>query len=75
MDELKSFRQWGSRCAGHPERGLMPGVEVTTGPLGQGVAMGAGLALAAKKAEIANKTWVFCGDGDLEEGISHEACS
>ena len=73
--ELKTFRQWGSRCAGHPERGLMPGVEVTTGPLGQGIAMGVGLALAAKKAAIANKTWVFCGDGDLEEGISHEVCS
>ena len=75
MDELKTFRQLGSRCAGHPERGLMPGVEVTTGPLGQGIAMGVGLALAAKKSQIANKTWVFCGDGDLEEGISHEVCS
>lgn len=75
MDELKTFRQWGSRCAGHPERSLLPGVEVTTGPLGQGIAMGVGLALAAKKSHIANKTWVFCGDGDLEEGISHEACS
>ncbi len=75
MDELKSFRQLGSRCAGHPERGVAPGVEVTTGPLGQGIAMGVGLALAAKKKGIANRTWVFCGDGDLEEGISHEACS
>ena len=75
MDELKAFRQWGSRCAGHPERGVMPGVEVTTGPLGQGIAMGIGLALAAKKAKIGNKTWIVCGDGDLEEGISHEACS
>jgi len=75
MDELKSFRQWGSRCAGHPERGLLPGVEVTTGPLGQGIAMGIGLALAAKKAKVQNRTWVFCGDGDLEEGISHEVCS
>ena len=75
MEELMSFRQLGSRCAGHPERGLMPGVEVTTGPLGQGIAMGVGLALAAKKAKVANKTWVFCGDGDMEEGISHEACS
>jgi len=75
IDELKTFRQFGSRCAGHPERGVMPGVEVTTGPLGQGIAMGVGLALAAKKAKVANKTWVFCGDGDLEEGISHESCS
>ncbi|MCR5413539.1 MAG: transketolase [Kiritimatiellae bacterium] len=75
MDELKTFRQLGSRCAGHPERGVTPGVEVTTGPLGQGVAMGVGLALAAKKAGVVNKTWVFCGDGDMEEGISHEACS
>ena len=75
MDELKTFRQYGSRCAGHPERGLMPGVEVTTGPLGQGIAMGVGLALAAKKSGVANRTWVFCGDGDMEEGVSHEACS
>ena len=75
MDELKNFRQFGSRCAGHPERGLMPGVEVTTGPLGQGVAMGVGLQLAAKKASSGNKTWVFCGDGDMQEGISHEAAS
>ena len=50
MDELKDFRQFGARCAGHPERGLLGGVEVTTGPLGQGIAMGAGLQLAAKKA-------------------------
>ena len=75
MDELKTFRQFGSRCAGHPERGVMPGIEVTTGPLGQGIAMGVGLAVAAKKAKTGNRTWVFCGDGDLEEGISHEACS
>ena len=75
MDELKTFRQWGSRCCGHPERGVMPGVEVTTGPLGQGIAMGIGLALAAKKAGTGNRTWVVCGDGDLEEGISHEAAS
>ena len=75
IDELKNFRQFGSRCAGHPERGLMPGVEVTTGPLGQGVAMGAGLQLAAKKAGTGNRTWVFCGDGDMQEGISHEAAS
>ena len=75
MDELKTFRQLGSRCAGHPERGVMPGVEVTTGPLGQGIAMGVGLALAAQKMKTGNKTFVFCGDGDMQEGISHEACS
>lgn len=75
MDELKNFRQFGGRCAGHPERGLMPGVDVTTGPLGQGIAMGVGLALAAKKRATGNRTFVFCGDGDMEEGISHEACS
>ena len=75
MDQCRTFRQLGSRCAGHPERGVMPGVEVTTGPLGQGIAMGVGLALAAKMANRTNRTWIFCGDGDMEEGISHEACS
>ena len=75
MDQVETFRQLGSRCAGHPERGVMPGVEVTTGPLGQGIAMGVGLALASKRNGDPNHTWVFCGDGDLEEGISHEACS
>ena len=75
LEELETFRQFGSRCAGHPERGLLPGVEVTTGPLGQGVAMGVGLAIAAKMKNRANRTWVFCGDGDMEEGISHEAAS
>ena len=75
MDELMTFRQFGSRCAGHPERGVMPGVEVTTGPLGQGFAMGVGMAIAAKMKKRPNRTWVFCGDGDMEEGISHEAAS
>ena len=81
LDELKTFRQCSSRCAGHPERGAIPGIEVTTGPLGQGIAMGVGLAIAermesARDGSICDhRTWVFCGDGDLEEGISHEACS
>ena len=75
LDELKNFRQFGSRTAGHPERELIRGIEVTTGPLGQGLAMGVGLALAAKMKSRKNRTWVLCGDGDLEEGISHEACS
>lgn len=86
LDELKTFRQLGSRCAGHPERGLLPGVEVTTGPLGQGIAMAVGMAIAERMDAarwntdpetpiVDHRTWVFCGDGDLEEGISHEACS
>ena len=82
LDEVKEFRQLGSRCAGHPERGVMPGVEVTTGPLGQGIAMAVGLAVAermeaARDGEevCSHRTWCFCGDGDLMEGISHEACS
>ena len=85
LDELKTFRQVGSRCAGHPERNALPGVEVTTGPLGQGLAMAVGMAIAermeAARDNVENfpvadhRTWCFCGDGDLEEGISHEACS
>ena len=75
MEELQSFRQFGSRCAGHPERGVMPGVEVTTGPLGQGFAMAVGLQIGAKLKSRTNRTWVFMGDGDMEEGISHEAAS
>jgi transketolase len=85
LDQLKHFRQWGSHTPGHPEYGETPGVEVTTGPLGQGFAMGVGLAMAEKHmAGVYNNdqykvvdhyTYVLCGDGDLMEGISHEASS
>jgi transketolase len=85
LDELKRFRKWGSRTPGHPERGEAPGVEVTTGPLGQGFANGVGLAIAeAWLAARYNRpghrivdhyTYSICGDGDLMEGISQEAAS
>ncbi len=82
MDDLRSFRQWGSRTPGHPERGHTPGVEVTTGPLGQGLANAVGLALAERHlrarlgAELVDHhTWVIAGDGCLMEGVSHEAAS
>lgn len=85
LEELKRFRQWGSRTPGHPEFGHTPGVEVTTGPLGQGFAMGVGMALAARmaSARFADERFDPCGhqvyaivsDGDLMEGISHEAAS
>ncbi len=82
LDDLKAFRQWDSRTPGHPERGHTPGVEVTTGPLGQGIANAVGLALAEAhlRARFSSdvcdhRTFVICGDGDLSEGVSHEAAS
>jgi transketolase len=84
-EELRAFRQWGSRTPGHPEHGVTPGVETTTGPLGQGIANAVGMALAERwlaarfnrpEFEIVNHhTYVIASDGDLMEGLSHEACS
>jgi transketolase len=82
LEELKRFRQLGSRTAGHPERGLATGIEVTTGPLGQGLANSVGMALAERLLAaqfgselVDHHTYVFCGDGCLMEGVSHEALS
>ena len=85
IEDLQSFRQWGSRTPGHPERGHVPGVEVTTGPLGQGVANAVGMAMAERfLAERFNRpghevvdhhTYAICSDGDMMEGVSQEAAS
>jgi transketolase len=85
LDDLKQFRQWGSRTPGHPEYGHTPGVETTTGPLGQGVANAVGMAMAERHLAarfnrpdleiVDHRTYVMCGDGDLMEGLSAEAAS
>jgi len=85
LEQIKKFRQWGSKTPGHPEYGITPGVETTTGPLGQGIMNGVGMAMAeAHLAATFNReghgivdhhTYVFCSDGDFMEGASHEAAS
>jgi len=82
LEEIRSFRQWGSKTPGHPEYGHTPGVETTTGPLGQGIATAVGMALAERMANarhgdelVDHFTYVIAGDGCLMEGISHEAIS
>jgi transketolase len=80
MDDIRQFRQLGSPCAGHPENFLIDGVEATTGPLGQGLAMAVGMAIAERHlnavfgaALVEHRTWVIAGDGCLMEGVNHEA--
>jgi transketolase len=85
LEQLQAFRQWGSRTPGHPERGLTPGVETTTGPLGQGIGNAVGMAIAERwlaarfnrpGLEIVDHfTYVVASDGDMMEGVSHEACA
>lgn len=85
MDEIKQFRQWGSKTPGHPEFGHTAGVDATTGPLGQGIAMAVGMAMAEAQmgatynrdgySVIDHHTFVICGDGDMMEGVASEAAS
>lgn len=82
LDDIKSFRQWGSRTPGHPEHGHTPGVETTTGPLGQGLGNAVGMAIAERLLAsqfgsdvVDHRTWVFASDGDMMEGVGHEAGS
>src|SRR4051812_17853333 len=82
MEEIRNFRQWGAATPGHPEYGHTPGVETTTGPLGQGLATAIGMAMAERHlnarfgdALVDHRTWVVAGDGCLMEGVSHEAIS
>jgi transketolase len=85
LDDIRSFRQWGSRTPGHPERGHTPGVETTTGPLGQGFGNAVGMAIAERfladhfnrpdHTIVDHRTWVFASDGDLMEGVASEAAS
>jgi transketolase len=85
IEDLESFRQWGSITPGHPEYGVTPGVEATTGPLGQGLTNAVGMAIAERRLAfemnqpghdlIDHRTYVICSDGDLQEGVTSEACS
>src|SRR4051812_93325 len=82
MEEIRNFRQWGAATPGHPEYGHTPGVETTTGPLGQGLATAVGMAMAERHLNarygddlVDHRTWVIAGDGCLMEGVSHEAIS
>ena len=85
LEEIKQFRQWGSKTAGHPEYHLTPGVETTTGPLGQGISNAVGFAMAERwlaaqfnrpdQAIVDHYTYVIASDGDLMEGVSHESCA